>query len=66
MKKESNVRSLADARRRREEEEPDIDADIAEVYFAEVMEKNKQVKDKRKKEIAQANKKVLRSYRIKH
>ena len=61
----SNVRSLDDARRRKGEEREEMSEDIMETYFEDIMKHNKSVKERRRKEIAQANKSVLRSYRIK-
>jgi hypothetical protein len=49
----------------------DVDAaaaqpqDVAELSFAEIMKKNKEVEEKMKKERNKQNRAVLRSYRIK-
>jgi hypothetical protein len=65
----SNIVSLSEARRQKDNRDGgrvEIDAEIAEVYFEDAMRHNERVKERRKKEIAQANKAVLRSYKIKY
>jgi len=63
----SNVRSLSDAKKKREnsKEKIEMSDEIMESYFEDVMKHNERVKEKRKSEIAKANKSVLRSYRVK-
>ena len=60
----SNVVSLFEAKKNIEESE-DTKPE-SEMTFEEIMTRNKRNADRMKKERGQANKSVLRSYRIKH
>ena len=47
-------------------DEKETEKEASESSFAEVLEKNKKIKEKMEKERMNDNKKVLRSYRIKN
>lgn len=59
----NNAINMFEAKRKREKEEG---SSAAEESFAEIAERNKKNAERLAKERAQANKNVLRSYRIKH
>lgn len=64
----SNVVSLADRRQRKKEEkdnQPPMDGEAINNYFQEVIERNRQIKEKRRNERQHHNKKTLRDNDLK-
>lgn len=67
--RESNIRSLEDFKRRKKEKKEDRetghDPDALRLYFEELEERNRKVREKMKEERNKHNRKVKRDYRLK-